>query len=99
MVRVLFDSNNPRGQLEYSQLAQWGKVSGFNIQNVSAANVNQVLLSGGWDLYIGTFPRLESSLQTVAQLAGPLNGATLPKLNANGKPSGFSVPKIVVCPS
>jgi len=82
VVRVLFDSNNPRGQLEYSQLAQWGKVSGFNIQNVSTANVNQALLLGGWDVYIGSFARLDQSPETVAQLSGSLTGLNNGKLSA-----------------
>lgn len=81
-VRVLFDSNNPRGQLEYAQLAQWGKVSGFNIQNVSTNNVNAVLLSGGWDVLIGAFPRADQSLATAAALGGGLDGLSAKKLNS-----------------
>ena len=71
-VRVLFDAANPRAQLEYSQLAQWGKVSGFTIQNVSADNVNGVLQTGGWDVYIADLPRLGHNVGSIASVAGAL---------------------------
>jgi peptide/nickel transport system substrate-binding protein len=81
-VRVLFDAANPRAQLEYSQLAQWGKVSGFTIQNVSADNVNTVLQSGGWDVYIAALPRLGLSVGSIAGVAGALTHIDDSKINA-----------------
>lgn len=73
-IRVLFDSDNPRGQLEYSQLAQWGKVSGFTIQNVSTQNVYDVLNTGAWDVYLATHTRFSHGFSSVSQLTGALNG-------------------------
>ena len=60
-VRVLFDSANPRGQLEYTRLAAWSVLGGVTIENVSNQDHTQVLTSGGWDAYITTIPALQSS--------------------------------------
>jgi ABC-type oligopeptide transport system substrate-binding subunit len=60
-VRVLFDSANPRGQLEYTRLAAWSVLGGLTIENVSNQDPTQVLASGGWDAYITTIPALQSS--------------------------------------
>ena len=73
-IRVLFDSENPRGQLEYTQLAQWGKISGFTIQNVAGDDVYQVLQSGAWDVYLATLPRLSADAGSISELTGSLNG-------------------------
>jgi len=81
-VRVLFDAANPRAQLEYSQLAQWGKVSGFTIQNVSADNVNSVLQTGGWDIYIADLPRLGLNVGSIASVSGALTHIDDSKINA-----------------
>ena len=81
-LRVLFDSNNPRAQLEYSQLSQWGKVSGFTIQNVSSDNPDAVLNSGAWDVYIADMPRLGSSLASLSTASGALTGLSVPAVNA-----------------
>lgn len=73
-VRVLFDSNNPRGQLEYTQLQQWGKVSGFTFKNVSTDVPAQVLASGEWDIYIADLPRIGANRTGLALAAGTLGG-------------------------
>ena len=85
-VRVLFDAANPRAQLEYSQLAQWGKVSGFTMQNFSADNVNSVLQTGGWDIYIADLPRLGLSVGSLESVSGALTHIDDSKIIAlNGK--------------
>jgi ABC-type oligopeptide transport system substrate-binding subunit len=60
-IRVLFDSANPRGQLEYTRLAAWSVLGGVTIENVSNQDPTQVLTSGGWDAYITTIPALQSN--------------------------------------
>ena len=72
-VRVLFDSNNPRGQLEYTQLQQWGKVSGFTFKNVSTDVPSTVLASGEWDLYIADLGRASTSNTALATATGSLS--------------------------
>ena len=81
-VRVLFDSANPRAQLEYSQLAQWAKVSGFTLENVSTQNVPAVLASGLWDLYIADLPRLSLDASSISALSGSLNGLDVAAVQA-----------------
>ena len=81
-VRVLFDSNNPRAQLEYSQLSQWGKVSGFTIQNVSSDNPAAVVSSGAWDAYILDLPRIDTSLASLSTASGALTSLSVPAINA-----------------
>jgi peptide/nickel transport system substrate-binding protein len=81
-VRVLFDSNNPRAQLEYSQLSQWGKVSGFTIQNVSSDNPSSVVSTGAWDAYIVDLPRIGTSLSSLSTASGALTGLSVPAINS-----------------
>lgn len=80
-VRVLFDSNNPRAQLEYSQLAQWDKTSGFTIENVSSANPASVLATGQWDLYLTDQGRLGTNLDALATASGAVTGFSVAAVN------------------
>jgi hypothetical protein len=61
-IRVLFDSNNPRAQLEYTQFAQWAKVSGFTLENVASDDFSKVLETGGSDVYIAVLLRMVEDL-------------------------------------
>jgi peptide/nickel transport system substrate-binding protein len=81
-VRVLFDSNNPRGQLEYTQLQQFGKVSGFTFKNVSTDTPSKVLASGEWDLFIADLERPSASRVGLATAVGSLAGFNEPSTNA-----------------
>ena len=51
-VRVLFDSNNPRAQIEYSTLAEKAHDAGFGLSNVSSSDPAATLLSGQYDVYL-----------------------------------------------
>ncbi len=51
-VRVLFDTNNPRAQIEYSVLAEKAAEVGFGLSNVSTTDPNSVLQSGEYDVYL-----------------------------------------------
>ena len=73
-VNVLFDSNSPRGQLEYTQLQQFGKVSGFTFKNVSTDSPATVLASGQWDIYITDLAHLSTSRAALATAVGALGG-------------------------
>jgi hypothetical protein len=73
-VNVLFDSNSPRGQLEYTQLQQFGKVSGFTFKNVSTDTPATVLASGQWDIYITDLAHLSTSRASLATAVGALGG-------------------------
>jgi len=66
-VRVLFDSANPRGQLEYTRLATWSVLGGVTIENVSSQDPSQLLTSGGWDAYITTIPSMQSSQAAIGR--------------------------------
>ena len=81
-VRVLFDSNSPRGQLEYTQLQQFGKVSGFTFKNVSTDAPAKVLASGEWDLYIADLASLSTSRTALATATGSLSGFNAPAVNS-----------------
>ena len=69
-VRVLFDSNSPRGQLEFTQISRLGKLGGFNVENVSTDNPDAVLTSGQWDIYITELGNLASDNSALATAVG-----------------------------
>jgi peptide/nickel transport system substrate-binding protein len=73
-IRVVFDANGPRGQLEYSELARLGKLGGFDIANVSSENPASVLASGQWDVYITDQGRLNADNAALATAVGALTG-------------------------
>ena len=52
-VRVLFDSNSPTAQIEYSTLAEKADKVGFTMSNVSSPDPQSVLDSGAYDVYLG----------------------------------------------
>jgi len=73
-LRVLFDANSSRGQLEFTEFSKLGKLGGFDVQNVSSDNPASVLASGQWDLYITNLPRLNVDLSALATAVGALTG-------------------------
>lgn len=66
-IRVLFDSANPRGQIEYTRLATWSVLGGVTIQNVSSQDPSQVLATGGWDAYLTTVSALQNHPEAVGR--------------------------------
>ncbi len=66
-IRILFDSANPRGQIEYTRLATWSVLGGVTIQNVSSQDPSQVLATGGWDAYFTTIPALQNHSEAVGR--------------------------------
>jgi len=90
-LRVLFDANSARGQLEYTRLANLGKLGGFDVQNVSTDTPASLLASGQWDIYITDLPRLSTANEGLATAVGVLGGfqdakvaALVAKAAANG---------------
>ena len=81
-LRVLFDSGNSRGQLEYTQIARLGKLGGFDLRNNSTDNPASVLATGDWDVYITTMGRLASDPTAQALLSGALAGYSNDAVNA-----------------
>ena len=73
-LRVLFDANSARGQLEFTEFSKLGKLGGFDVQNVSSDNPASVLASGQWDLYITNLPRLNTDLAALSTTVGALTG-------------------------
>ena len=73
-LRVLFDSNSPRGQLEFTQLSRLGKLGGFNVQNVSTDNPDSVLSTGQWDVYITNLGQLSTDNSALSTTVGALTG-------------------------
>ena len=66
-IRILFDSANPRGQIEYTRLATWSVLGGVTIQNVSSQDPSQVLATDGWDAYLTTIPALQNHSEAVGK--------------------------------
>jgi peptide/nickel transport system substrate-binding protein len=94
-LRVLFDANSSRGQLEYTEFSKLGKLGGFDVQSVSSNNPAAVLASGQWDVYITNLPRLNSDLTALATAVGSLTGfhsdaasAIVAKVAAGGAVAG-----------
>jgi ABC-type oligopeptide transport system substrate-binding subunit len=73
-LRVLFDSSGPRGQQEYTELAQLGKLGGFDVQNISTDNPSAVLATGEWDLYLTNLGRVSTDAAAQAVVSGALTG-------------------------
>ena len=73
-LRVLFDSNSARGQLEYTRLGNLGKLGGFDVQNVSTDTPASVLASGQWDIYITQLPRVGGANLGSATAVGSIGG-------------------------
>lgn len=73
-LRVLFDANSARGQLEFTEFSKLGKLGGFDVQNVSSDNPASVLSSGQWDVYITNLPRLSQDGAALATAVGALTG-------------------------
>ena len=81
-LRVLFDANSARGQLEYTRLANLGKLGGFDVQNVSTDTPASVLATGQWDIYIADLPRLSAANDGLATAVGVLGGFQDAKVTA-----------------
>jgi len=81
-IRVVFDANGSRGQLEYSQLARLGKLGGFDVENDSSENPAATLASGQWDLYLTEQPRLNLGGGSLATAVGALTGFSNPQVAA-----------------
>ncbi|MFM7029790.1 MAG: ABC transporter substrate-binding protein [Micrococcales bacterium] len=95
-LRVLFDANSARGQLEYTRLANLGKLGGFDVQNVSTDTPASVLASGQWDIYIADLPRLSAANEGLATAVGVLGGfqdAKVSALVAKAAANGTLAPK------
>lgn len=71
-LRVLFDANSPRGQLEYTQLSRLGKLGGFNVQNISTDNPDAVLASLQWDVYITEQGQLSTDANALSTAIGAM---------------------------
>ena len=69
-VRVLFDTDNPRAQLEYSALAEHAAEVGFGLENIGAADPARVLVSGQYDVYLAPTPLLGSKNAELEQTFG-----------------------------
>jgi len=51
-VRVLFDTDNPRAQIEYSVLAEKASQVGFGLENVGVSDPTPALVSGEYDVFL-----------------------------------------------
>ncbi|MFM5905647.1 MAG: ABC transporter substrate-binding protein [Micrococcales bacterium] len=73
-IRVLFDSKNPRGQIEFGILDRYSKASGFVLQNVSSDNPSQTFADGSWDVFITNQQLIGSSSTALASALGSATG-------------------------
>jgi len=80
-IRVVFDANGSRGQLEYTQLSRLGKLGGFDIENASSDNPAAVIASGQWDVYLTELGRLGSNPDALATAVGALTGYQEPAVS------------------
>ena len=74
-VRVLFDTNNPRAQIEYSTLAEKANEVGFALSNVSTNDPNAVLQSGEYDVYLAPAIALGDSGTDLEQALASATGS------------------------
>lgn len=81
-IRVVFDANSARGQLEYSQLARLGKLGGFDVENDSSDNPAAVLAGGQWDVYLTEQGRLADDVDALATTVGALTGFQNPAVGS-----------------
>ena len=65
-IRVVFDTDNPRAQIEWSLLNERAMAAGFELVNLASADPSVTLERGAYDVYIG-----------VGALAGVANGDPL----------------------
>jgi len=73
-IRVLFDSKNPRGQIEFGLLDRYAKATGFVLQNVSSVNPAQAFTDGAWDVYITNQQLLGSSARSLGAASSGVTG-------------------------
>ncbi len=53
-VRVVFDTDNPRAQAEWTLLEARSKNAGFTLVSVASSDLTEVMKSGEFDVFIGT---------------------------------------------
>ncbi len=56
VVRVVFDTDNPRAQAEYALLLDRASSAGFEVQSVASADPSLTIANGDFDVYIGPRP-------------------------------------------
>ena len=74
-VRVLFDTNNPLAQIEYSTLAEKANEVGFALSNISTNDPNAVLQSGEYDVYLAPAIALGDSGTDLEQALASATGS------------------------
>jgi len=61
-VRVLFDSDNPRAQIEFGLLDELASSVGFKLQNFGVSDISKDLTKGNFDVLISAAPLLAEGI-------------------------------------
>ena len=69
-LRVVFDRTNPRSKAQFGLIADRAASAGFEVVDLSAQDMNEVLTSGEFDLYIGPMSLTGISGNTPARILG-----------------------------